>query len=247
MKSSRFIATTLLTALVLVVFGMGRTGWGANRAYPLTVRQSPLEAGIISPAEGIHMIGAGDVVTLQATAKPGYRFLYWMGDVTDLSASETLLVANAPKTVIAVFERTEDDMLLSSAGNGQSGPGGGGGQLEAPSQSGYYGVLTPSRQQGRQSGGIGSVGSTQPVRSSRPSGKSLAIGSITLPDGTTQGGGTTGGGTTPSGGSGSEGPTGEGPSIPDGPEIPEPATLLLLSAGGILLFGRRRNSGTIVS
>jgi hypothetical protein len=84
---------------------------------------------------------------LTAVPKSGYRFVYWLGDVSDPTANSTIVYLDAPKIVIAVFERSEYDFLaaeersqsrpvggLSSSGADYSRGGGGGGIGRIPSQ-----------------------------------------------------------------------------------------------------------------
>ncbi len=93
--------------------------------YSLMIQQSSAEAGFVSPGVGIHQMPIGEHVTLTAIPKPGYRFVYWMGNVSDASASEVIVVMDAPKIVVAVFERDEHELLLE-AGEFAGGQGGGG-------------------------------------------------------------------------------------------------------------------------
>ncbi|MCD6392387.1 MAG: PEP-CTERM sorting domain-containing protein [Planctomycetes bacterium] len=97
--------------------------------YSLMIQQSPVDAGFGSPGVGIHRVPIGEHVTLTATPKPGYRFVYWMGNVSDPSASEAIVVMDAPKIVVAVFERAEHEPELLIGGGGFAGGQGGGGGL----------------------------------------------------------------------------------------------------------------------
>ncbi len=77
---------------------------------------------------------------MTAVPKPGYHFVYWLGDVSDPTANSTIVYLDAPKIVIAVFERVEYDFLaveeraqsrpvgglVGSAGDYARGGGGGG-------------------------------------------------------------------------------------------------------------------------
>ena len=75
------------------------------------VQVSPADAGVVSPSEGIHKIPINETVVLSATPRPGYRFLYWLGDVTAADAPQTTTVIGGPKIVVAVFEKAQFDML----------------------------------------------------------------------------------------------------------------------------------------
>jgi len=61
---------------------------------------------------------------LTAVAKPGYKFIYWLGEVSDATASSTIAYLNKPKVIIAVFEQAEHG--ISADGKGLSAAGGGG-------------------------------------------------------------------------------------------------------------------------
>ena len=93
----------------------------------LLLQQSPPNGGAISPAVGVHTFDQNANVTLTATPKPGYQFVYWLGDVSDATASTTAAYLDTPKIIIAVFERIKYDFALfeemppSRAGGGGSG------------------------------------------------------------------------------------------------------------------------------
>lgn len=111
-------------ALVAVVAVTQSAYCQAEGYYSLMIQQSPVDAGFISPGVGIHHMAVGEHVTLTAIPKPGYRFVYWMGNVSDASASEAIVVMAAPKIVVAIFERAEHELLLG-AGDFADGQGGG--------------------------------------------------------------------------------------------------------------------------
>jgi len=189
----------------LAVFCMQASLSGQTESYSLMVQQSPADAGFVSPPSGVHRIQIGDQVVVQAAAHPGYRFLYWLGDVSDSSTDQSVVVIDAPKIVIAVFGRAEYDIVPAEA---KGGGGGGGG--DGPDA----GVLTPSAVHG-----VGSLGSSGPGRAPA-SGRRPQI--IPPPNGD------------------DEVPVpGDGIPVPGGPEVPEPATLVLLGLGAIVLLRRK--------
>jgi hypothetical protein len=59
--------------------------------------------------------------------KQGYQFLYWLGDVSSTSGSDTTVSVDSPKLVVAVFAKADFDEELPGAGiaDGQHAPGGG--------------------------------------------------------------------------------------------------------------------------
>jgi hypothetical protein len=86
----------------------------------LMLEISPPEGGYLNISSGVHIYGRFTEVTLTATPKPGYQFVYWLGSVSDSTHSSTSVFLDSPKMVIAVFERTEFKMV----GIGEEGGGG---------------------------------------------------------------------------------------------------------------------------
>jgi len=64
---------------------------------------------------------------LTAVAKPGYKFIHWLGEVSDAKASSTVAYLNKPKIIIAVFEQAKDGVLADGKGLSIGGGGGAGG------------------------------------------------------------------------------------------------------------------------
>jgi len=113
----------LATALTLAVGGLTLRARADTAAYDLLIQRSPLEAGDVTPNTGAHRISANSTVTLTASPEPGYRFAYWLGDVSDPAAECTTVVVDEPKIVIAVFhseteKRIEEQLRLGGAGGG---------------------------------------------------------------------------------------------------------------------------------
>jgi hypothetical protein len=121
----------------------------------LMLQQTPAGGGEITPARGVHRFDLNIDVTLTAVPKPGYRFVYWLGDVSDPTVSTTTVYVDAPKIIIAVFERAEYEFpeeierATGSYGEGSiAGPaadysrGGGGGAIKWRS-SGRHGRKPP--------------------------------------------------------------------------------------------------------
>ena len=109
----------------------------------LLLQQAPPQGGTITPDVGVHHFDLNTDVTLTAVPRPGYQFVYWLGDVSDPTANRTVVCLDAPKIVIAIFERAEYEfldvqekaqsapgggLLAGAAGYGRQGFGGGGGR-----------------------------------------------------------------------------------------------------------------------
>lgn len=114
----------VISALVLVLWVWPRPAYCQPDGTALLLQQTPLEGGSVTPAVGVHYFDLDTEVTLTAIAKPGYQFIYWLGDVSDPTANSTIVYLDAPKIVIAVFERAEFEFLAASE-RAQSRPGGG--------------------------------------------------------------------------------------------------------------------------
>jgi hypothetical protein len=90
----------------------------------LLLQQAPPQGGIITPDVGVHHFDLNTDVTLTAVPRPGYQFIYWLGDVSDPTANRTVVYLDAPKIVVAIFERAEYK-FLDVQERSQSAPGGG--------------------------------------------------------------------------------------------------------------------------
>lgn len=114
---------------LLIILSVSVLAQGNDDGYALLIQSSPPDGGIVMPGMGIHKIQIGQTVALSATPKPGYRFLYWLGDVSSTSGIETTIAVDSPKLVVAVFTRDDFDENLPGAGipDGQNFPGGRGG------------------------------------------------------------------------------------------------------------------------
>jgi uncharacterized membrane protein YgcG len=146
----------LRLAVAIMVFGLIVPAYSQTQDIVLLLEQTPVKGGEISPAAGVHHFKAGTEVILTAVPKPGYKFVHWLGEVSDATASSTVVYLNKPKVIIAVFEQAEqgvssDGENLTAGGGGAPGglfptaldfsrPGGfsGGGGGKAKPQKYYY-------------------------------------------------------------------------------------------------------------
>ena len=72
----------------------------------LLLQQTPANGGTITPGEGVHHFEPNTSIILMAVPQPGYQFVFWLGDVSDTTSNRTTVYLDAPKIVVAVFERT---------------------------------------------------------------------------------------------------------------------------------------------
>jgi hypothetical protein len=119
----------LATALTIVVGGFAAAVRAAGPAYDLCIQRSPADAGDVMPGTGTHRVTANSTITLTADAQPGYRFAYWLGDVSDPSSEHTTILVNEPKMVVAVFQHEPNKRLDEEIAASGAGGGGGGGML----------------------------------------------------------------------------------------------------------------------
>lgn len=108
--------------LIIIVAGVFTPAYCQSSDVSLFVRQTPDKGGATSPVSGIYHFTPDSEVTLTATASPGFKFVYWLGDVSNPQAVSTVVHLDEPKIVIAVFEQAEGGF----SGGGLSGGGGGG-------------------------------------------------------------------------------------------------------------------------
>jgi hypothetical protein len=142
---SRFFGSQkvlLLLVLAVVFCGLLKPAYCQTNRPVLLLQQVPANAGTITPGPGVHYLEQDAIVTLTAVPRPGYQFVYWLGDVGDPELNRTTAYLDAPKIIIAIFERAEfefEDMSEATQGI----PGGFAGGLRASaadySRQGYSG------------------------------------------------------------------------------------------------------------
>jgi uncharacterized membrane protein YgcG len=113
----------LRLAVAIMAFGLIMPAYSQTQDIVLLIEQTPVKGGEISPAAGVHHFKPDTEVTLTAVPKPGYKFVHWLGEVSDATASSTVVYLNKPKVIIAVFEQAEHG--VSSDGEGLTAGGGG--------------------------------------------------------------------------------------------------------------------------
>lgn len=140
-----------MLALVALVTALIEPAYCQTDGIALLLQQTPAGGGTIAPEVGLHHFDLNANVTLTATAKPGYQFVCWIGDVSETTASKTITYTDAPKIIVAVFERSEYDFQIteepvsntsgigglraSPADYARGGGGGGGGKRRGSKES----------------------------------------------------------------------------------------------------------------
>jgi len=96
-----------LTICFILVLGFKTL---ASSNYAVLLQESPAGAGEIKPGIGVHNFGVNETVTLTTVANSGWKFVYWLGEVSDPTANRTMMSVDGPKIIIAVFQRDEFKM-----------------------------------------------------------------------------------------------------------------------------------------
>jgi hypothetical protein len=100
----------LLLVLAVVFCGLLKPAYCQTNRPVLLLQQIPADAGTMTPDPGVHYLEQNTIVTLTAVPRPGYQFVYWLGDVSDPQLNRTTAYLDAPKIIIAIFERAEFDL-----------------------------------------------------------------------------------------------------------------------------------------
>jgi len=116
----------ILLAAVVILVSLSGSAYCQTEGVSLLLQQIPAQGGTITPSVDVHNLKPNSEITLTANPKPGYQFVHWLGEVSDPTASKTVVYLNTPKVIIAVFEQTEDgDSMekesLSAGGGGAFG------------------------------------------------------------------------------------------------------------------------------
>ena len=115
----------LILVILALSFGSLEPAYCQPDGTVLLLQQTPAGGGSVTPGTGIHHFGQNTEVTLTAKPKPGYQFVYWLGNVSDPTATKTIAYMDSPKIIIAVFEHSEYDLLTIEEGpslsNGRGG------------------------------------------------------------------------------------------------------------------------------
>jgi hypothetical protein len=144
-RKNKVIFEVRFFAMIAVVMVGFAASANAQVDYALMVQQTPSDGGTVTPDVGVHNVSANGAVTVTATPKAGYQFMYWLGDVSDSTSNSTVVSLNAPKIVVAVFQRSEYELPFESPAAAEGGGGGGGGELSRNQQSvGGGGGISPA-------------------------------------------------------------------------------------------------------
>jgi hypothetical protein len=120
-SSPTFVGWWGMLILTIVLGSVLAPAYCQSSDISLFVQQTPDKGGATNPISGIYHFAPNSEVTLTATPSQGFKFVYWLGDVSNPEASSTMVHLDTPKIVIAVFEQADDGF----SSGGSSGGGGG--------------------------------------------------------------------------------------------------------------------------
>ena len=123
--NSKSLGCAAFICCATLLFCFSAQASGQEDGTSLMLEMSPPEGGSLNIAPGVYSYDRFSEVTLIATPKPGYQFVYWMGNVTDATTGTTMVFLNSPKMVIAVFERDQFEKvgLEDGMGGGEGSEG----------------------------------------------------------------------------------------------------------------------------
>ena len=119
----------LISAIAIIAGCIFAPAYCQTSDVSLLLQQTPDKAGETMPLAGVYHFELNSEVTLTAEPKPGYQFLYWLGEVSEPAANSTTVYLDKPKIIIAVFEQTEYGAPDTEMGLPGGGGGGGGSSL----------------------------------------------------------------------------------------------------------------------
>ncbi len=133
----------LISAIAIIVCWLFAPAYCQTPDVALLLQQTPSKGGAITPIAGVHHFELNSEITLTAAPKPGYQFVYWLGDVSDPAATKTVVYLDKPKIIIAIFEQTENGTLVEEVGLSLGGGGAGGsGLVNTVANFGYTGGMS---------------------------------------------------------------------------------------------------------
>ena len=127
--SKSFGCRGIIAAIAIIMCGLIVPAYCQTKDVVLLLEQTPVKGGEITPIAGVYHFKPDTEVMLSAVPKPGYKFIHWLGEVSDATASSTVVYLNKPKVIIAVFEQAEHGISADGDGLPIGGGGGAGGGL----------------------------------------------------------------------------------------------------------------------
>ena len=77
----------IIAAVAIIMCGLIVPAYCQTKDVVLLLEQTPVKGGKITPDAGVHHFKPDSEVILTAVPKPGYKFIHWLGDVSDATAN----------------------------------------------------------------------------------------------------------------------------------------------------------------
>jgi len=112
------------------------------------IEQRPPAGGEVAGGTGVRYFPFGSLIRLTAIPKPGYHFLYWLGDVTDPLSFSTSAHLEGPMIIVAVYAKVSREVSevgeVAPRGVGDGGGDGRRAEEPTPPPSSFKPVWRPS-------------------------------------------------------------------------------------------------------
>ncbi len=112
------VQSCLLGMLCTILIGGMSFAADQSADVALLIQRTPEEGGTVTPAVGVMRYTVDQQLQLTAVPKPGFQFVYWLGEVSDPQAMTTTTFVDKPKIIVAVFERVAYDAVGAGVGAG---------------------------------------------------------------------------------------------------------------------------------
>jgi hypothetical protein len=109
--NSKLLGCAVFICCATFLFCFSSQASGQEDGTSLMLEVSPSQGGYLNIVPGVYSYDRFAVVTLVATPKPGYQFVYWLGNVSDATTGTTMVFLDSPKMVIAVFARNKFETI----------------------------------------------------------------------------------------------------------------------------------------
>ena len=121
--SGWWVLALRLLFVFCVLFVFGSAYCGAEEVAVL-IEQSPPQGGEVAGGTGVRYFPFGSTIRLTAVPRPGYQFIYWLGDVVNPLSINTFAYLDGPKIIVVVYAKVPEGEPVESTSPGTGvGPG----------------------------------------------------------------------------------------------------------------------------
>jgi len=99
----------LALRLVFVVCALFGSAHCRAEDVAVLIEQSPENGGELAGGTGVRYYPLGTYIRLLAVPRPGWYFVYWLGDVVDPLSMNTMVHLDGPMIIVAVYAKIPED------------------------------------------------------------------------------------------------------------------------------------------